>query len=214
MSYKIYTPLTRIVYQSTQHYLESLNGESRKHNGQFFTPPGIAAFMSELPDYNSEFLSILDPGAGTGILTASICDKIIKQKKTKRVRIDLFENDERVIPFLEKNINLIKIRLKEYDIYSNITLYKKDFIAENAHLIDESLFANDIVPQYDIVISNPPYFKIAKDSYHAKLMSKIVHGQPNIYPFFMALSAMLLKRNGQLIFITPRSYCSGLYFRI
>ena len=91
---------------------------------------------------------------------------------------------------------------------------RKAFIAENAHLIDESLFANDIVPQYDLVISNPPYFKIAKNSYHAKLMSKIVHGQPNIYAFFMALSAMLLKRNGQLIFITPRSYCSGLYFRI
>ncbi len=44
-------------------------------------------------------------------------------------------------------------------------------------------------------------------------MRQIVHGQPNIYMFFMALSAALLKEHGQMVFITPRSYCSGLYFK-
>jgi len=29
----------------------------------------------------------------------------------------------------------------------------------------------------------------------------------------MALAAILLNKNGQLVFITPRSYCSGLYFK-
>ena len=75
-----------------------------------------------------------------------------------------------------------------------------------------------LIPQesisYDIVISNPPYYKLSKDHIHSKMMQNIVHGQPNIYFFFMALSAQLLSDKGQLIFITPRSYCSGLYFRI
>jgi adenine-specific DNA-methyltransferase len=31
--------------------------------------------------------------------------------------------------------------------------------------------------------------------------------------FFMAVSAALLKEHGQMVFITPRSYCSGLYFK-
>ena len=60
---------------------------------------------------------------------------------------------------------------------------------------------------------NPPYFKLRKDSAHAKLMEKIVHGQPNIYAFFMALAARLLKQNGEIVAITPRSFCNGLYFR-
>jgi adenine-specific DNA-methyltransferase len=44
-------------------------------------------------------------------------------------------------------------------------------------------------------------------------MEKIVHGQPNIYAFFMALAARLLKQNGEIVAITPRSFCNGLYFR-
>jgi adenine-specific DNA-methyltransferase len=44
-------------------------------------------------------------------------------------------------------------------------------------------------------------------------MEKIVHGQPNIYAFFMALAARLLKPDGQIVAITPRSFCNGLYFR-
>ena len=48
---------------------------------------------------------------------------------------------------------------------------------------------------------------------HAKLMEKIVHGQPNIYAFFMALAARLLKPDGEIVAITPRSFCNGLYFR-
>ena len=44
-------------------------------------------------------------------------------------------------------------------------------------------------------------------------MARIVHGQPNFYAFFMALAARLLKQNGELVAITPRSFCNGLYFR-
>jgi adenine-specific DNA-methyltransferase len=60
---------------------------------------------------------------------------------------------------------------------------------------------------------NPPYFKVAKDSVHAKIMASIVHGQPNIYAFFLALAAHWLRPGGELAAITPRSFCNGLYFR-
>ncbi len=56
-------------------------------------------------------------------------------------------------------------------------------------------------------------YKIRNDSEHAKQMSKLFKGQPNIYAQFMALGAGLLKDGGQIVAITPRSYCNGLYFK-
>jgi len=206
--------LTSLIDESTKRYLVTLNGESRKQNGQFFTPANIAQFMAKLSIFNSDFISFLDPGAGTGILTAAMCDEIINRKNVNKLEIDLYENDLKVIPFLEKNVELIKNKLDNYGIQSRINLYKIDFIEKNANILQNTLFSDEPSLKYDIVISNPPYYKVTKNSYHARLMNKIVHGQPNIYTFFMALAAILLKENGQLIFITPRSYCSGLYFKI
>jgi adenine-specific DNA-methyltransferase len=44
-------------------------------------------------------------------------------------------------------------------------------------------------------------------------MMELISGQPNIYAFFMALSASMLKPEGEMVFITPRSFCSGLYYK-
>src|SRR5277367_3586652 len=42
----------------------------------------------------------------------------------------------------------------------------------------------------------------------------VVHGQPNIYALFMAVTASLLRNGGEFLFITPRSFASGPYFRL
>jgi adenine-specific DNA-methyltransferase len=44
-------------------------------------------------------------------------------------------------------------------------------------------------------------------------MRKFISGHPNIYALFMILSAKMLKENGELVFITPRSFCSGMYYK-
>ena len=44
-------------------------------------------------------------------------------------------------------------------------------------------------------------------------MASIVHGQPNVYALFLALATHVLRPGGELVAITPRSFCNGLYFR-
>jgi len=205
--------LTEIVEDSTLQYLKSLNGESRKYNGQYFTPPSIAKYMAQMVNKYSETIKILDPGAGTGILAAAICDEIIKYQKCKNIQIDFYENDKKVIPYLEENINSFKERLSIHGIDTNINLITEDYILHNAQYFNNKLFPINRNDQYDVIISNPPYYKLSKNCDYSRIMSSIVYGQPNIYMFFMALSSILLRSKGQLIFITPRSYCSGLYFK-
>ena len=68
--------------------------------------------------------------------------------------------------------------------------------------------------KYDICISNPPYFKLPKKDPRSVAASEVVRGQPNIYFLFMAVAASVLKNNGEMVFITPRSFTSGSYFRL
>ena len=43
--------------------------------------------------------------------------------------------------------------------------------------------------------------------------ASVVYGQPNIYSMFMAISAELLSESGRLVYIVPRSFASGPYFK-
>ncbi|MGA2034272.1 MAG: Eco57I restriction-modification methylase domain-containing protein [Thermoguttaceae bacterium] len=199
-----------------QHRFEnSACGEHRRERGQVFTPPQVARFMASLFGTIPHDYLLLDPGAGIGTLTAAFCERIGKLRSRRTVTAHVFENDPQLIPLLKRNLDNCKRVLSEADHTFNYILHVGDFILATSHgLNGQQLFSEDVfTTQFDGVIMNPPYFKLRKDSTHAKLMAKIVHGQPNIYAFFMALAARLLKQDGEIVAITPRSFCNGLYFR-
>ena len=93
-------------------------------------------------------------------------------------------------------------------------IIEDDFVKSNANRLTFNLdnFSKSEQKLYDVVISNPPYFKINKTDLQLSKFKDIISGQPNIYFLFMAISAKLLNENGEMIFITPRSFCSGLYY--
>lgn len=193
----------------------SVTREHRKQRGQVFTPPEVARFMASLfGTIPSEYV-LLDPGAGIGTLTAAFCERIGKLRSPRTVTAHVFENDPQLIPLLKRNLDNCMRALSEAGHAFNYVLHAEDFILAASHglngrrLFDETGFSVEC----NGAIMNPPYFKLRKDSVHAKLMEKIVHGQPNIYVFFMALAARLLKQHGEIVAITPRSFCNGLYFR-
>jgi len=97
----------------------------------------------------------------------------------------------------------------------NYYIFEQDFILSNdTYFAKPDLLAIISKPElYDYVISNPPYYKLNKNSPESNSMVELVSGQPNIYPLFMALAVSMLKQNGQMVFITPRSFCSGLYYK-
>jgi adenine-specific DNA-methyltransferase len=199
-----------------QHRFESsAAADERRQQGQVFTPPEVARFMASLfGTIPSEYV-LLDPGAGIGTLTAAFCERIGKLRSPRTVTAHVFENDPELMPLLKRALDNCKRALSEAGHTLNYVLHAEDFILAASHGVngrrpfDEAGFGADC----DGVIMNPPYFKLRKDSPHAKLMEKIVHGQPNIYAFFMAIAARRLKQGGEIVAITPRSFGNGLYFR-
>jgi adenine-specific DNA-methyltransferase len=199
-----------------QHRFEnSVAGERRRERGQVFTSPEVARFMAGLFGEIPARYVVLDPGAGVGTLTAAFCERIGKLRSPRAITAHVIENDEKLIPLLDQNLDHCRLSLSRAGHTFDYVLHAEDFIRSASHgLNGRSLFDDsgcDV--ECDGAIMNPPYFKLRKDSAEARLMERIVHGQPNIYAFFMALAARLLKPNGEIVAITPRSFCNGLYFR-
>ncbi len=195
-------------------YSASTSSEHKKTNGQFFTSKEISDFMGNLAQAKSDKISILDPGCGTAILSCSLIEKLIEKYSIKEINLSLFETDKKIIEETKKVISFLKNWLLEKGIEINVKIEQADFVLFNSDVFtNDTLFGNEAVQKYDYIISNPPYFKISKSDKRALVAKELVYGQPNIYSIFMGLSARLLKPTGELIFITPRSFAAGNYFK-
>lgn len=193
-------------------YAKSVSQEHKKNNGQFFTPQQVGSFMASFNTIHKVSIKILDPGCGIGILSCAISEQIVNTCPTTRnIELIAFETDLEILPFAEKTLTYLRQWLGDRNINLTHYLCKNDFILHNAHILNDTSGQTEF---YDIVIANPPYFKLPKSDLRAITAKAIIHGQSNIYSIFLVLAAKLLNESGQLIFITPRSFCSGNYFKL
>jgi adenine-specific DNA-methyltransferase len=197
---------TEYAEQLAQAYCSRVSRAHRKGLGQFFTPAIVARFMAGLPKGRS--VRMLDPAAGTGILVCALVDRLAEEDRECRLHADVYEVDSEIIPFLQQALDFATSRLPGF----TYTILNKDFVAErvSAH---GSLF-DGWPAHYDLVVANPPYFKVRADSKIARAAQEAgIHGRTNIYAMMMTSAASSLKPRGKLVFIVPRSFCNGLYFR-
>lgn len=191
------------------------NNKIRKLKGQYFTPKQVSTFMAGLFKINQDKIRLLDPGAGTGVLSAAFCEKLLRNNKDVELIIDAYENDPNLLQILKTTLESCKIELGKRGHNVKYNIFEEDFILHNQEYFkNPDLFWNkEEKVLYDFIISNPPYYKLNKNSPQSNVMMELISGQPNIYAFFMALSARMLKPQGEMVFITPRSFCSGLYYK-
>jgi len=158
-----------------------------------------------------EEFHFIDAGAGVGVLAAAMCERIAALPKPRIVTAELYETDPAVLPVLRETMKDCRKVLAENGHDLTVTLHDEDFVLRRPAA---SLYVPSPRTAYaDVVLMNPPYAKLAKDSPQARAFAEIVHGQPNVYALFMAAAVELLRPGGELIAITPRSFCNGLYFR-
>ena len=197
------------ICQKTNEFIAQMPKSLRKEYGQFFTSAETASFMASLFDLSglNKNVSILDAGAGSGILAISIAERILKQDSSIKVEVVCYENDPHVLPLLKSNLDLVK---KEYKNFS-FKVIEDNYIISQRDSFNGNLFAQES-KKYDLVIGDPPYKKISKDAPEALAMPVVCHGAPNLYFLFASMGIFNLKENGQMVYITPRSWTSGAYF--
>ena len=201
-----------------QYYVTSRSETHRKRHGLYLTPVAAADFMAAQIRVAGDGLRILDPAAGAGILCCAAIEALAnRDSPMKRVKLVAYEVDAELGQPLKAVLGYLREWcLEVHGIRLAARIESADFVMERAEVLRRE---NRLIPyesddvEFDIAISNPPYFKISKSDPRAVLASTVVHGQPNIYALFMAVSAALVRPGGDFISITPRSFTSGLYFR-
>lgn len=194
-------------YQVTSSFVESIPKKERKKYGQFFTSKKTAEFMASLfvIDFSKPALRLLDAGAGTGLLTTALVSRLRNSGYNGDISVVCYENDPVVLPALKKNLDSLESALRiSYEIKIDNYLTSQNFINRNFYKSESE--------EFDMVIGNPPYLKIAKDAPEALAMQEVCYGAPNLYFLFWAMGIKNLKKGEELVYIIPRSWTSGAYF--
>ncbi len=200
------------VIELTNQYIDSMPKKERKKYGQFFTSKETARFMAGLYyiSQNKSKVSILDAGAGSGILSCALLERIEQIDSIQTVELTCYENDGNILGLLKENLQTCQANSKK-DI--QIQIITDNYITSQYLDFNHMIGGNPNPQKYDLVIGNPPYMKIPKDAPEATAMPEVCYGAPNLYFIFAAMGLFNLDSDGEMVYIIPRSWTSGAYFK-
>lgn len=189
-----------------------LDPERRSALGQFMTPPATARLMASMFEVRRQSIELLDAGAGVGSLTAAFVEEISRRTdKPRSIRVTAYEIDAGLAAYLSDTLRQCEAACQEEGIKFESCLIRRDFIEDGVRMLRQQMFAPPC--RFNCAILNPPYKKIASDSETRRLLREIGVETSNQYTGFLSVVLALLAEGGELVAITPRSFCNGPYFK-
>jgi len=191
----------------------STDSTHQKRLGQFLTPPHVADLMARMFRYRARRIRLLDAGAGMGILSAAFVRRqLLRNTPPMRIEVTAYELDEALIAGIEKTFEACRAACADRGVGFSATVRNADFLAEGAEMLRDDFFS--MTPQtFDAAIVNPPYGKLSTTSAAYRRLRSVNAETTNLYTAFLNLIIGLLKTGGELVAITPRSFCNGPYFK-
>ncbi|HVB45746.1 MAG TPA: Eco57I restriction-modification methylase domain-containing protein [Streptosporangiaceae bacterium] len=178
--------------------------------GQFFTPSRAATLIASLPRMPRKgALRILDPGAGVGSLTTAIVARAIREAPEVHLDVVAIEADPQVSTHLEQTMAACRAAGATCGTQVAATALTGDVVTYSTGF-DRA--AGPLSTPFDLVIMNPPYRKLGSGTTARQALIAEGIDCPNLYCTFLAIGALALKPQGQLVAITPRSFANGPYF--
>jgi len=189
-----------------------LDPKRRSDLGQFMTPPATARLMAAMFEAKQEHIGLLDAGAGVGSLTAAFVSEICSRpNKPKRIHATAYEIDPSLAEYLTDTLRQCGKTCERAGIEFQSDLIRRDFIDDGVRMLRHQMF--EPARRFDCAILNPPYKKINSDSETRLMLREIGVETSNLYTGFLSVVLMLLAQQGELVAITPRSFCNGPYFK-
>jgi type I restriction-modification system DNA methylase subunit len=177
-----------VIYQSL-----SLEGEKAK-KGSYYTPKAVVDNIVDLYlNKAKEDILVLDPCCGTGQFLLSASEKIGNPENVWGFDLD------KLATRIAK-INLF-VKFKNLDFVPKI--FEKNTLLD---ISDNSLFSKKDTPEFDLIITNPPWGVHFSSLELSSLQQKYKQIKSlESFSYFIKAGLDLLKKNGILSFILPES---------
>lgn len=189
-----------------------LDQSRRSGLGQFLTPLPVARLMASLFEPGRRHVRLLDAGAGVGSLTAAfVAAACLWEERPRELTVTAYEIDPLLSEYLQSTLELCSAECAREGISFTGHVVREDFIESGVHALSAGFLAT--LQLYDCAILNPPYRKINTDSAARRLLRRIGLETSNLYAGFLAVASGLLEEGGELVAVTPRSFCNGPYFK-
>jgi len=193
--------------------IDAKSRASRHELGQFLTPPPVAQFMASLFEAKWKHWELLDAGAGAGALTTALMHRLWNEPHMPRsIAVTAFELDPAMFEPLRETMAECQDLCRLAGIKFSSTLRFEDFIEAAAPMARGDLFSDQPM-RFNAAIVNPPYRKIRSNSPTRQTLRSADIETSNLYTGFVALITKLLVKGGEMVAITPRSFCNGPYFK-
>ena len=195
------------------------DSKRRADLGQFFTPIGVARFMASMLQVREPpaALRILDPGGGSGVLTAAVVAELCGRPECSRpaaLQATVWELDARLAGDLDRTFEHCRAVCAKAGVAFRGEHRRGNFVLDAAvRADDQDLLEPERHPRFHVAIMNPPYRKLRSDSAERSRLSTAGIETSNLYSAFVWLALKLLAGGGELVAITPRSFMNGSYFR-
>lgn len=205
--------LTAAVEAARHEVTRRLDSQRRALLGQFLTPASVAGFMAGMIECQKPVLRVLDPGAGIGSLSAAFVAAICRRPRPPQaIVLTAYEIDPMLVDRLRATLDLCRAVSEDAGIQFDGRIVEEDFLEVGANTLADNLFTAGGDERFDCAILNPPYRKIKTESRERRLLRAMGLETSNLYAGFLAVTAKLLAPGGEMVAITPRSFCNGPYF--
>ena len=183
----------------------SIKLPKKQHLEQYFSSAPLSRLMASMMDYQQKEIRILDPGAGVGSLFAACVEAACKMdRRPHSIAVTAYEIDTTLSEALNDSLERIRKICRRRGVKFSGRLVKKNFITDYSR--------DEAAGSFTHVIMNPPYKKISVASPTYEALRHVGIQTTNMYTAFIAIAQRMLVDGGQLVFISPRSFCNGSYF--
>ena len=180
--------------------------------GRLFTKKNTARLMADMIKLDPEktAYTVLDPGAGTGILAAAAVEHICKNAPAcKQIFLTCYENDPDFLPMLEDNLERIRKKCRhDYDVRLFVTVYDENYLVDVKSHYTVTFF-DTVEDKFDIIICNPPTELVEKGSAEALAVGGVTMLKISAAYLFFKVASEHLEEGGSLVITLPTSVASA-----